>query len=164
MRPSLRSLLPVISLGVFVGIALCGDDPPAKDPAKPAAKGNEDVYDHKRFCVTIWPAKTQVAPGEEFEMKLRVVNSSAKPQSIQVASCSWDMYWKWSNPQFSYKMWGCFRNGVVTVELKPGEAYEKVLVMQFKGSKSKTESLRMGFTPGGEQKTHWSNEVVLGVK
>ncbi len=164
MSPLLRSLWPVITLVVFVGFAVCGDNPPAKEPAKPEAKGNEDVFDHQQFCVTIWPAKTQVKPGEEFEMKLRVVNSSEKTQSFQVASCSWDFYWKWSNPHFTYKMWACYRNAVLPVQLKPGEAYEKVLVMQFEAGKSKTESLRMGFTPGGEKKTYWSNEVVLGVK
>lgn len=164
MRYSLRSLLVVITLGAFVGFALCGNDSPKKEPAQPAAKSNDDVFNQQRFCVTIWPAKTQVKPGEEFEVKLRVVNSSKEPQSIRVWSCSWDMHWKWSNPQFTYKPWACYRNGIVAVQLEPGEAYEKVLVMQLAGGASKTQSLRMGFTPDGEKKTYWSNEVVLGVK
>ena len=164
MAQSLRSLPVVITLGVFVGFALCGDNPPKKEPARPDAKGNEDVFGHERLCVTIWPAKTQVRAREEFEMKLRVVNSSKQPQSFNAASCSWDTHWTWKNLRFSYKPWDCYANGVMPVRLQPGEAYEKVLVMQFAGGTSKTESLRMGFTPSGEKKTYWSNEVVLGVK
>lgn len=164
MTQSLRTLLVATTLGVFVSFALSGDDSPKKEPVQPAAKGNDDVFDHQRFCVTIWPAKTQVRPGEEFEVKLRVVNSSKESQSIKVASCSWDQHWKWSNRQFTYKPWACYRNAIVAVQLQPGEAYENVLVMRFTGGPSKTESLRMGFTPAGEKKTYWSNEVVLGVK
>jgi len=165
MSHSLRSLLVVITLGVFVGLALGGDDPPKKEPAEPGAKGDDDVFGHERFCVTVWPAKTQVKPGEEFEVKLRVVNSSQEPQSLKGWSCSWDMHWKSSNLRIGYRPWPCYANAIMAVELQPGEAYEKVLVMKLveKGM-SKTESLRMGFTPHGEKKTYWSNEVVLGVK
>lgn len=165
MPHSLRSLLVVSTLGVFVAFALCGDDPPTKEPAKPGAKGNEDVFDHQRFCVTISPAKTQVSPGEKFEVKLRVVNSSKEAQSFKVVTCSWDEHWKWSNRRISYKPWPCWANALIAVRLQPGEAYEKVLVMELVATgKSKTEPLRMGFTPSGEKKTYWSNEVVLGVK
>jgi len=164
MSHSLRSLLVVITLGVFVGLALGGDEPPKKELAEPGAKGNDDVFGHERFCVTIWPAKTQVKAGEEFEVKLRVVNSSEEPQSLKVWSCSWDMHWKWTNPRFGYKSWACAANSVMAVRLQPGEAYEKVLVMKFAGGTSKTESLRLGFTPDSEKKAYWSNEVVLGVK
>lgn len=165
MPYSLRSLLVVMALVSFVGFAVCGDDPLKKEPARPDASGNEDVFGHQRFCVTIWPAKTQVTTGEKFEVKLRVVNSSEEPQSVRVASCSWDHFWKWSNDQFRYDPWPCFRNAVTDVVLQPGEAYEKVLVMYLVGrGTSQTENLRMGFTPAGEKQTYWSNEVVLGVK
>jgi hypothetical protein len=164
MSHSLRSLLVVITLGVFVSFALCDDDSPKKEPAEAAAKGNDDVFGHERFCVTIWPAKTQVKPGEEFEVKLRVVNSSEEPQSLKVWSCTWDMHWKSSNLRIGYRPWPCYANGIMDVRLQPGEAYEKVLVMKFTGGTLKTESLRMGFTPHGEKTTYWSNEVVLGVK
>jgi len=164
MAQSLRSLLAVITLGVFVGLALCGDDPPKKEPAEPGAKGNDDVFGHERFCVIIWPAKTQVKADEEFEVKLRVVNSSEGLQSFKVASCSWYMHWNSSNLHIGYKPWSCWSNAIVDVRLQPGGAYEKVLVMKLVGQgTSNTEPLRMGFTPGGEKKTYWSNEVVLGV-
>ena len=115
--------------------------------------------------MTIWPAKKQVKPGEEFDVKLRVVNSSQVPQSFKVASCSWDHHWTWTNRRSDYKMWPCFRNAVVTVQLQPGEAYEKTLAMKIEGKGPlNTESLQMGFKPSGETKTYWSNEVVLSVK
>ncbi len=57
-----RSLLVASTLGVFVGFALGGDDPPREGPAKRGAEGDEDVFDHQRFCATI-SAKTQVRTG-----------------------------------------------------------------------------------------------------
>jgi hypothetical protein len=165
MLRSLRGLLVAITLGVVVGFALGGDDRPKHQTAEPAAKGKDDVFGHERFCVTVWPAKTQVSAGEEFEVKLRVVNSSQEPQSFRVASCSWYMDWKSSNPHIGFTPWPCWRNAIVDVTLQPGEAYEKALVMKLVGEgRSRTESLRMGFTPGGEKTSYWSNEVVLGVK
>lgn len=44
----------------------------------------------------------------------------------------------------------------------PVAAFSMVLVEG--KSTSKTESFRMGFTPIGEKKTYWSNEIVLGVQ
>lgn len=78
MAQSLRSLLAVFTLGVFVGFGLGGDA-----PLIPGAKGNEDVFSHERFRVTIRPAKRQVKPGEKFEAKLRVVNSSKGAAVLQ---------------------------------------------------------------------------------
>jgi hypothetical protein len=40
MAHSLRSLLVVTTLGVFVGFALCGDDRPKKETAEPAARSS----------------------------------------------------------------------------------------------------------------------------
>ncbi|MCI0361286.1 MAG: hypothetical protein L0211_22620, partial [Planctomycetaceae bacterium] len=40
MAHSIRSLLVVTTLGVFVGFALCGDDRPKKETAEPAAKSS----------------------------------------------------------------------------------------------------------------------------
>jgi hypothetical protein len=148
---------------VCAGFALCDDNPASRQP--PVAPRKEDVTDHQRFCVTIWPAKTQVAPDEEFELKVRVVNSTEETQSLQVWNCSWDSHWTWSNQRFGYVGWGCGKNFVTSVPLAPGEAYEKTFkaFLAARGE-SKTQSLRLGFTPEGEQKTYWSNEVVLGMK
>lgn len=162
MRYSLRCLLAVIPVVLCAGFVLSGDES-IENPAKPGTNG--DVFDHQRLCVTIWPAKTQVKAGEEFEVKLRVVNSSETPQSLKVWNCSWDSHWKWRNSGFQHSSWECFKNFVTTLQLEPGAAWEKTLVMHFSGEGSaKTTSLRMGFTPEGEKHTYWSNEVVLGVK
>lgn len=165
MTHSSRRQLIAITLGAVGGLAVRGDEPARGEPPAPDAKESDDVFGHERFCVTIWPAKTQVNVDEEFEMKLRVVNSSAEPQSLKVASCSWDHDWTWSNRRIGYEMWPCFRNAIVTLQLQPGEAYEKALMMKIEGKgPTKTESLRMGFKPAGETKTYWSNEVVLSAK
>ena len=139
---------------------------PQPEPAKgePSGKANEDVFDHQRFCVTIWPTQPRVTPGVWFEVKLRVVNSSAQVQSFKVWSCSWNRHWKWNNRRIDYLHWPCWDNAIIDVRLQPGEVYENVLLMMLtEKSTSKTESLHMGFTPSGERKTYGSNEVVLGV-
>jgi hypothetical protein len=165
MTHSSRRRLIALTLGMLGGLAVGGDEPARQDPPAPDAEDSDHAFGHERFCVTIWPAKTQVNVGEEFEVKLRVVNSSQEPQSIKVASCSWDQHWTWSNRRISYKMWPCYRNAIVNLQLQPGEAYEQKLAMNIEGKgPSKTESLRMGFKPPGETKTYWSNEVVLSVK
>jgi len=165
MSHSLRSRLALIALGLFVSFAPCGDSPPKNEPAQPGARVHEDVFDHPRFCVTIWPEQTQVVKGSSFEVKLRVVNSSQHVQSIRVWDCSWQKHWKVSNPRLDLMPAHCWDNARVTVQLQPGGAYEKVAILTLmeKGA-SKTESFRMGFTPDGEKTTYWSNEVVLGVQ
>ena len=165
MTHSSRRRLIAVTLGVLGGVAVGGDEPARQEPSAPDAKDSNHVFGHERLCVTIWPAKTQVKPGEEFEVKLRVVNSSQEPLSLKVWSCSWDHHWTWSNRRIGYNSWPCAANGIGTVQLQPGEAYEKGLAVKIEGKGlSKTESLRMGFKPAGETKTYWSNEVVLSVK
>ena len=167
MPHGLCTLLVAITLGGFVGFAPCGDDLPKKVPAPSGARGNEDVFGHERFRVTIRPAKTEVRLGEKFDVKLRVVNSSNVPQAFKAWSCSWDVQWTWKNLRIHYGFdnFDCWRNGLQEVRLKPGEAYEKTMALKLVAAgKSKEESLRMGFTPGGERKTYWSNQVVLGMK
>src|SRR5689334_5538435 len=87
MSHSSRRQFVAIGLGAVGGLALAGDEPVRQEPPALEAKANEDVFGHEQLCVTIWPAKTQVEPGEEFEVKLRVVNSSQELQSLQVWSC-----------------------------------------------------------------------------
>jgi len=165
MSHSSRRQFVAMGLGAFGGLALAGDEANGQEPPALEAEANEDVFGHEQLCVTIWPAKTQVKPGEEFEVKLRVVNSSEEPQSVKVFGCSWDDHWMWKNRRIGYDPWGCDKNAIVTIQLPPGAAYERALTMKIAGTgTSKTESLQMGFKPDGESKTYWSNEVVLGVK
>jgi hypothetical protein len=153
-----------MSLGLCAGAALAGEELARQEPTVADAT-RDDVFDHKRLCVTIWPAKTEVAAGEKFEVKLRVVNSSQEPQSLKVFSCSWDGHWTWKNRRIGYDTWPCFKNAIVTLQLQPGEKYEQALTMKIEGKgPSKTEPLQMGFRPHEESKTYWSNEVVLSVK
>jgi hypothetical protein len=143
----------------------------AEKVAKSDSK-EEDVFDHQRFCVTIWPERTRVLKGDPFKVKLRVVNSSGQVQSFKAWSCSWQKHWKSSNPRIDFSPWHCWDNARVPVQLQPGGGYEQEWWMTYeqpwwtirlKKGPSTTVSFRTGFTPGGEKTTYWSNEVVLGV-
>jgi hypothetical protein len=125
---------------------------------------NNDHFDHERFCVTIWPDETQVTESKGFSVKLRVVNSSSVLQVFKVMNCSWNMHWASNNSRICGTVWNCTRNFAVTIRLEPGEAYEQSWTMVvWNGRTGKQESFRMGFTPLGEEKAYWSNDVVVGV-
>jgi RNA polymerase sigma factor (sigma-70 family) len=111
---------------------------------------------------TVQAKKKRVRVGEEFEVRLRVVNASRSPQSFQVMSCSWDDHWQSSNDRVSWAGWDCRKNIPVTVNLDPGQAYEKDLSMFIVPGKLQREfAFQMGFTPLKSKQTYWSNVVIL---
>ena len=117
------------------------------------------------LCVTIWPRKTQVKLGERFDVLLRVVNASERPQIFEVWSCSWFQHWQCSNSCLAQERWACKGNAAKVIHLQPGEAHERTLKVYVRDpGASKIVAFRMGFTSLGSKRTFWSNEVVLGLK
>jgi hypothetical protein len=54
------------------------------------------------------------------------------------------------------------KNIPLKMQLEPGETYEKTLSLHLAPHRdARIEALRMAFTPTGEVKKHWSNEVVM---
>lgn len=138
---------------------------PSSAPSEKDAEPGSDVFDHERFCVTIWPERTRIKENEYFDVKVRVVNSSQKIETITYMSCSFPGQWRSSNPRIRQEPLMCFSNVRVTQELKPGDVHEKALKRGLSGkSLAKTESFKLGFTSLGEKKTYWSNEVVIGTE
>jgi hypothetical protein len=141
-----------------------------------AARADEDVFGHEALCVTIWPEKAQVKAGEKFALHFRVANSSDCTQSFVVMGCSYCEDWRSSNPRMAIVCPICRGNVPGRIDLKPGEAYEKPLVMRVTADgPRKTEAFRMGFQPRRpsadsedegilEHRIYWSNEVVVGLK
>ena len=154
-----RRLQSLVILALFM-IAI-----PSIAPSQEKAKPRQNVLDHERFCVTIWPETTRVGVGETFDLKIRVVNSSNKTQSLSVMTCSFWPYWESNNSLIGSARFKCFGNVLATIDLKPGEAYERKEPMMISNrAKSKAEPFKIGLTSHGEQKTYWSNEVVLGIE
>jgi RNA polymerase sigma factor (sigma-70 family) len=120
-------LVAVLACSAFGLLSFVVTAAPSGQTRKSAAgkKGKQNVFGHERFCVTIWPEKTRIKADETFEVKLRVVNSSAQTQTFQVMNCSWFEHWVCSNPRIAGSEWPCRKNFPVTVELQPGEAYER---------------------------------------
>lgn len=132
------------------------------DVEKPAAKANEKA---DTLTVTIKSQKNPVRVKEPFKVDLRVVNSSKATQSFRVMNGSWDEHWKSSNDRVSWERWPVSENSAVTVNLEPGEAYEKTLPMLLlTGKPQEKVSFKMGFTPIGSNQSFWSNEVTVQVE
>lgn len=83
-----------------------------------------------------------------FEVRCVVTNISKTPQEIKTSSCSWNANWRISDARIANMGWICKANFPCTVNLAPGERYEKVLPLtaQHK-AKGKTIAVRVGFTP-----------------
>jgi hypothetical protein len=116
------------------------------------------------LSVQATPAKKAVRLNEEFDVRLRVVNTSAETQSFQVMNCSWDEHWKSDSPAVTWMGWDCTKNFPIAVTLKRGEAYEKKLPMLvIKGAPGRV-SFKMGFRPIGSKRTYWSGKVTVQVE
>ena len=114
------------------------------------------------LTVTAKPEKTWVHLNEQFQVRLRVLNTSDTTQSFQVMNCSWDEHWRSSNKQVTWVGWPCSGNPVATETLKPGQAYEKTLAtLVMAGAPKDKVSFKMGFTPIDSKRTYWSNEVTV---
>jgi hypothetical protein len=134
-----------------------------------AEKAAFNKADRERFCVTVWAKITRMQIDEPFDVTLRVVNATEKPQSFQVMEAGWDVHWKNSNARIVWAggvLGTSTGNTAVRIRLEPGEAYEKhvQMVVVQDGPPPVTTSFQMGFTPKGEKKTYWSNKVILGIK
>jgi hypothetical protein len=131
------------------------------------------VFEKKALYVAINPYYTrQIEVKKPFAVKVRVVNSSAVPQSFQFRNNAWDHRWKSSNENIgaagfaSLGLPDPFKVPEVTMTLKPGEAAEvHPMAMQLRAGKpGEKVSFKMGFTPGDSKETYWSNEITLPVK
>lgn len=134
-----------VILGLNAAILLC------TRPVSRAAASNTDP-----FRVTVQP----FVPGEHkyeyashrevnpsFDLRCTVTNISGKPQRITAFSCSWDWNWRMDNKHFNMPGWPCFSNFPQTIELAPGEQYERILtVIASPKVWGKKVPLRVGFS------------------
>ena len=148
---------------VYTSAAARGDkETPAEKPMGPAAK---TAGVDEPLTVRVDPQKLRVRPKVDFEVRLRVINSSQAAHSFQVMSCSWFRQWKASNERITLAEWDCAENDKVTETLQAGRAYEKKLSMRLaSGKPGEKVTFRMGFTPVGSKRTVWGNEIVLQVE
>ena len=118
-------------------------------------------------------AQTAVRNKESFSVSTIIRNASANEQAFAVLYCCYAMLWTADNPTVQTDCSEvCSRNSAVRIKLKPGETYEKnVLVsVDLAAGTSQTESVtfRLGFHAPiyrSEPKipTIWSNTVTVKV-
>jgi hypothetical protein len=113
------------------------------------------------FVVEAKPATLAWHVGKPVDVALRVVNASARVQTFQSMSCSWDEHWKSGDDAVTWNSWDCTKNGPQTITLGPGQAFEKKLAMH--ATATGRHTLRMSFTPPGRAPT-WSSPVVITVE
>ncbi len=170
MKIVVASLLVLGAVAMVAAVVASGQTGPwSGGPDGPAGRADappKDAGGERKdpLRVTITPEKEHVRVKEAFAVRLRVVNATASVQSFEVMNCSWDEHWKSGNERVTWEGWDCTKNFPVTVELQPGDAYEKTLQMILRAGEPKQEvPLKMGFTPLGSKRTYWSNEVMLHV-
>jgi hypothetical protein len=117
--------------------------------------------------------RTAVRNKENFSVSTIIRNASANEQAFAVLYCCYAMLWTADNPSVQTDCSeACARNSAVKITLKPGETYEKnVLVrVELPAGTSQTESVtfRLGFHAPiyrSEPKipTIWSNAITVKV-
>jgi RNA polymerase sigma factor (sigma-70 family) len=136
-------------------------------PSELKSDNAEKVKDVVRspFRVTVDLQRKPVRVKQPFKVSVQVVNSSQSRQSFQVANGNWEMHWKPSNDRVYWVPRAVFRNFIETVNLDPGQAYQKTGYMVIAPEKPQKEvTFKLGFTPAASKQTYWSDEVTLQIE
>lgn len=149
--------------GSVLCFVLLGCSSPADNPAPD--RGNAIEEGQERLAVKILPECTRLHNKESFYVALRITNPTRKLQTFDAMSCKWPNQWQISNPRLSKSLMDCYKNVRETIDLQPGEAYEKTMLLNVNdGPQVASLTFRMGFTPLDEKTTYWSNKVILSIK
>ena len=124
------------------------------------------------FMVEVKPTRTTVKCTESFRVSTAIRNNSNEEKSLNVWSCSYSTQWSSDNPVVRIDGADCMKNGLGTVRLKPGEAYERELwihVEPFAGTcQHESITFRLRFEDGNRRTAPkispiWSNAVTVRV-
>ncbi len=123
--------------------------------------------------VEIKPAKTVVKSNEDFSVVTLIRNDSGNDQSIWVLYCAYSTQWRTDNPSVHLDSIDvCAKNVPWKVNLKPGKAYEKEVLVRVTlpsgNDQPESTTFRLGFEDmanTGTQNTRrvWSNAVTVTV-
>jgi len=144
-----RALILILVL-FFAGMATYGQDSPTRAEIK--------------------VAQSTVKNNEEFSVYTSIRNVGRDEQSVPLWSCSYPEQWTADNPAVHIAGAACKKNDVVQVRLKPGEAYERTLLVRI-GAEHRAQrwvTFRLGFEPPDHEKTGtasriWSNAITVNV-
>lgn len=132
---------------------------------QPADQRQRILRSLEPFTVRAEPRRLIVRPGESFEVRLQVINSTQSTRSFQVFNGSWMSHWEANDPRVEFPNYTFGRNYLETKTVEPGKAYEKKISLKLESTKpGETFTFVMGFTPDKSQQTYWSNEIVLQVE
>jgi hypothetical protein len=123
--------------------------------------------------VEIKPASAIVKSGQEFSVTTKVKNVGKGDQRLEIWSCSYPEHWTADSPSVLVEGVECEKNALVSVRLKPGEAYEKALSLRVWVAAALSEesvTFRLGFAPWirgakrADRTNIWSNDVTVNVR
>ncbi len=163
LSPKRRALLLALTTA---GVTLAGlhSVPSRAEQAVKQAEPKIHQVATSPLAVTIEVQPHSVNHDYGFDVFLCVTNTSSTVQHFDVYNCSWEEHWRSSNPRVGpADGWGCRANCVQTLELHPGDKYQRTLRIRRLHPEDKTKpiSFQMGFTPYASKRTYWSNEATL---
>lgn len=131
--------------------------------------------------VKITPARTTVKSNETFSVSTTLLNTSSEDQSPQVLYCCYSIQWTADNPLVHVDCAeSCMHNFPHKARLKPGETYEKTVLVRVTLAAGKDPVERVTFRLGFRDPTYetvttfggvstgwipprWSNAVTINV-
>jgi len=121
----------------------------------------------------IRPTQISVKNDEDFSVITSIHNTSSEGQSIWVLYCGYSIQWTADNPSVHLDSTdACAKNSPWKVSLKPGEAYEKTVLVRVALSPGNGQSKAVTFRLGFEDMAYttvqnapriWSNAVTVNV-
>ncbi|MGB9407374.1 MAG: hypothetical protein WCA89_07545 [Terracidiphilus sp.] len=114
--------------------------------------------------VEIKPAQTVVKNNEVFSVDTTIRNTSSAEQSLQVLYCCYSTQWTADNPLVHVDCAeSCMHNFPHKTKLKPGDAYEKTVLVRVALAAGKGQSETVTFRLGFEDPTYGTVTTYRGV-
>lgn len=128
------------------------------------------------FKAEIKLMRTEVSNNQTFTVMTAIRNTGTSVQSLYIWPCTYPLQWVADNPAIRVNGVTCAKNSLVTIKLKPGEAYTGALQVHvdlpFNEVKPENVAFRLEYgttTPNGVWKPWpdippiWSNAVTVVV-
>lgn len=110
-------------------------------------------------------ASTTWKRGDKVKVTLTYRNTKTKPITIKVYDCGWATHVASVDRDLAWEKWGCEKNGLEPIDLKPNETKSWTLDMfATKTARAGAHKLKLTFTPKGESVPAPSNEVAITVE
>lgn len=122
--------------------------------------------------------QTEISNGEDIFVDTAIRNTGTEDQLLDISPCIYQMQWVTDSPLVRVDPFACTLSSTITFKLKPGEAYEKEVLVHFVIPRQDTDKVtfRLGYgtqsskgrpwsagKPWPDIPPIWSNPVTVGV-